>query len=95
MAAAANWPQMSGEDFSTMPKTLKTVNREPTSLHVNCRSDGRIVGHVDDEPLHGAVNPGAVFHRVFQAWQYHPLSEGHRGVDVRPKMTLCVAHHPV
>ena len=46
------------------------------------------VGHVHDEPLHGAVKPGevlAVFQRVFQAWQYTPLSKGRRGVDVQPK----------
>ena len=35
------------------------------------------VGHVHDEPLHGALHPEevpAVFHRVFQAWQYNPLT---------------------
>ena len=75
-----------------MPKTLKTRNRVPTFPHMNCRSDGRyVVGcvdHVHDEPLNVAVNPDevlAVFHRVFQAWQCNLVSQGHRGVDVRPK----------
>ena len=27
----------------------------------------------------------AVFHRVFQPWQYNPLSKGHCEADVRPK----------
>ena len=47
------------------------------------------VGHVHDEPLHGTVNCEellAVFQRVFQAWQYTPLSKGRRGVDVQPKL---------
>ena len=77
--AAANRPQILGDDLPSMPRTSKTKCRAPTFPHTNCCSDCRIgmtTSHVSTNP---EVVP-AVLHRIFQPWQY-----GDGGIDVRPK----------
>ena len=80
MTPRDQWSQMLGEDSPPVPRTFPSTDLSAHELPLS-RSDR----YVHDEPLHSAVTPEEVL-AVFQPWQYKPLSERHRGVDVRPKV---------
>ena len=82
--AAANRPQILGDDLPPVPRTSKTRYRAPTIPLMNCCSDGRIGVTTSHVQVNTEEVP-AVRHRIFQPWQHDPLGEGHGGIDVRPK----------